>query len=157
MSYSELNSLSATSVSQTFHIFNPKHLSWHHLEVYYTKKRSSYSRRWRRFTMKHLCATLNVVTITVDIDTSRSYNALSCFHYKTVRLTCHNITLYIHCLTYSTSLYAFFWVIPLRLNFVCRRFGTLCCFSVIKHAVIVRYDGVDKCVQIILLWFWNNN
>jgi len=23
-------------------------------------------------------------------------------------------------------LYAFFWVIPRRLNFVCRRFGTLC-------------------------------
>ena len=25
-------------------------------------------------------------------------------------------------------LYAFFWVIPLRLNFICRRFGTLCLF-----------------------------
>jgi hypothetical protein len=24
------------------------------------------------------------------------------------------------------SLYAFFWVIPRRLNFICRRFGTLC-------------------------------
>jgi len=23
-------------------------------------------------------------------------------------------------------LYAFFWVIPRRLNFICRRFGTLC-------------------------------
>jgi hypothetical protein len=23
-------------------------------------------------------------------------------------------------------LYAFFWVIPWRLNFICRRFGTLC-------------------------------
>jgi len=27
---------------------------------------------------------------------------------------------------YSTLLYAFFWVIPRRLNFICRRFGTLC-------------------------------
>jgi hypothetical protein len=24
------------------------------------------------------------------------------------------------------ALYAFFWVIPRRLNFICRRFGTLC-------------------------------
>jgi hypothetical protein len=25
-------------------------------------------------------------------------------------------------------LYAFFWVIPRRLNFICQRFGTLCLF-----------------------------
>jgi hypothetical protein len=25
-------------------------------------------------------------------------------------------------------LYAFFWVIPWRLNFICQRFGTLCLF-----------------------------
>ena len=25
-------------------------------------------------------------------------------------------------------LYVFFWVIPRRLNFICRRFGTLCLF-----------------------------
>jgi len=28
----------------------------------------------------------------------------------------------------SSVLYAFFWVIPRRLNFICRRFGTLCLF-----------------------------
>ena len=28
--------------------------------------------------------------------------------------------------TYHLLLYAFFWVIPRRLNFICRRFGTLC-------------------------------
>ena len=28
----------------------------------------------------------------------------------------------------SWMLYAFFWVIPWRLNFICRRFGTLCLF-----------------------------
>jgi len=28
----------------------------------------------------------------------------------------------------SSMLYAFFWVIPRRLNFICRRFGTLCLF-----------------------------
>ena len=27
-------------------------------------------------------------------------------------------------------LYAFFWVIPRRPNFVCRRFGTLCLFHI---------------------------
>jgi len=26
------------------------------------------------------------------------------------------------------GLYSFFWVIPRRLNFICRRFGTLCLF-----------------------------
>jgi len=29
---------------------------------------------------------------------------------------------------HESTLYAFFWVIPLRLNFICRRFGTLCLF-----------------------------
>jgi len=29
---------------------------------------------------------------------------------------------------YCVMLYAFFWVIPRRLNFICRRFGTLCLF-----------------------------
>ena len=28
----------------------------------------------------------------------------------------------------SKLLYVFFWVIPRRLNFICRRFGTLCLF-----------------------------
>ena len=28
----------------------------------------------------------------------------------------------------TLCLYAFFWVIPRRLNFICRRFGTLCLF-----------------------------
>ena len=27
--------------------------------------------------------------------------------------------------THDASLYAFFWVIPRRLNFICRHFGTL--------------------------------
>jgi len=27
-----------------------------------------------------------------------------------------------------SMLYVFFWVIPRRLNFICRRFGTLCLF-----------------------------
>jgi hypothetical protein len=30
-------------------------------------------------------------------------------------------------------LYAFFWVIPRRLNFVCRRFVTLCLFHLHRH------------------------
>jgi hypothetical protein len=29
--------------------------------------------------------------------------------------------------------YAFFWVIPRRLNFICRRFGTLCLFHLHKR------------------------
>jgi len=30
-------------------------------------------------------------------------------------------------------LYAFFWVIPRRLNFICRRFGTLCLLHLHMH------------------------
>ena len=30
------------------------------------------------------------------------------------------------CRTEDTLLYAFFWAIPRRLNFICQRFGTLC-------------------------------
>jgi hypothetical protein len=36
-----------------------------------------------------------------------------------------NSTFQVLTVTLSKLLYAFFWVIPLRLNFICRRFGTL--------------------------------
>ena len=32
-------------------------------------------------------------------------------------------------------LYASFWVIPWRLNFICRRFGTLCLFHLHRQVV----------------------
>jgi len=34
---------------------------------------------------------------------------------------------------YNSLLYANFWVIPRRLNFICRRFGTLCLFHLHKQ------------------------
>ena len=37
-------------------------------------------------------------------------------------------------------LYAFFWVIPRRLNFICRRFGTLCLFH-LHRQVGVEWRG----------------
>jgi hypothetical protein len=37
-------------------------------------------------------------------------------------------------------LYAFFWVIPRRLNFICRRFGTLCLFHL--HRQVGTYPPV---------------
>jgi hypothetical protein len=44
-------------------------------------------------------------------------------------------------------LYAFFWVIPRRLNFICRRFGTLCLFHLhrqvgVKNELGLRNVGV---------------
>jgi len=33
----------------------------------------------------------------------------------------------------TKMLYAFFWVIPRRLNFICRRFGTLCLLHLHMH------------------------
>jgi hypothetical protein len=38
------------------------------------------------------------------------------------------------CVTYQKLLYAFFWVIPRRLNFICRRFGTHCSIFIGKQA-----------------------
>jgi len=37
-------------------------------------------------------------------------------------------------------LYAFFWVSPRRLNFICRRFGTLCLFHIHRQ---VDEDGTE--------------
>ena len=36
-------------------------------------------------------------------------------------------------------LYAFFWVIPRRLNFICRRFGTLCLFQTVFSNFFLPY------------------
>jgi len=35
-------------------------------------------------------------------------------------------------------LYAFFWVIPRRLNFICQHFGTLCLFHLHRQVVACR-------------------
>ena len=44
-----------------------------------------------------------------------------------------------------TVLYAFFWVIPRRLNFIFRRFGTLCLFHLHRHRHLPAYkDGTDS-------------
>jgi hypothetical protein len=40
-------------------------------------------------------------------------------------------------------LYVFFWVIARRLNFVCRRFGTLCMFHLCRHLPAYE-DGADR-------------
>jgi len=36
-------------------------------------------------------------------------------------------------------LYAFFWLIPWRLNFICRRFGTLCLFNLHRRIGVEFY------------------
>jgi hypothetical protein len=41
-------------------------------------------------------------------------------------------------------LYDFFWVVPRRLNFICRRFGTLCSIF-IGRKVCVEWTRFDKC------------
>ena len=43
-------------------------------------------------------------------------------------------------------LYVFFWVIPRRLDFTCRRFGTLCLFNLYRRIGVKELDwtGVDK-------------
>ena len=47
-------------------------------------------------------------------------------------------------------LYAFFWVIPRRLNFICRRFGTLCLFHLhrqVGRCLPAYEDGTDRVFQ----------
>jgi len=40
----------------------------------------------------------------------------------------------------NDMLYAFFWVIPQRLKFICRRFGTLCLFHLHRHVGACRMN-----------------
>ena len=47
-------------------------------------------------------------------------------------------------LAMSVLLYAFFWVIPRRLNFICQRFGTLCLFH-LHRRVGIKNDGGWQC------------
>jgi hypothetical protein len=53
-------------------------------------------------------------------------------------------------------LYAFFWVIPRRLNFMYRRFETLCLFHLHKRIGMrmTRFENVGVCMPI-RLWRWN--
>ena len=46
--------------------------------------------------------------------------------------------------------YSFFWVVPQRLNFICRRFGTLCLFHLHRHVGVGRILHKLTC-----LWRWN--
>ena len=48
----------------------------------------------------------------------------------------------------SWKLYAFFWVIPRRLNFICRRFGTLCSIFMGRY-VRVEWTGLGTCLGIL--------
>ena len=47
-------------------------------------------------------------------------------------------------------LYAFIWVIPRRLKFICRRFGTLCLFHLHRQVGVCRILHAPTC-----LWRWN--
>jgi len=47
-------------------------------------------------------------------------------------------------------LYAFFWVIPRHLNFICWRFGTLCLFHLHRWVGVCRILHTPTC-----LWRWN--
>ena len=43
-------------------------------------------------------------------------------------------------------LYAFFWVIPQHLKFICQHFGTLCLFHLHRQVVPAYEDGTDRVV-----------
>ena len=52
-------------------------------------------------------------------------------------------------------MYAFFWIIPRRLNFVCRRFGTLPsdgteCFETLAHKIQTPGNNPEESVQLLV-------
>jgi hypothetical protein len=51
-------------------------------------------------------------------------------------------------------LYAFFWVIPRRLNFICRRFGTLCLFHLHRQVSVKMEKSVPKRWHIVTFRSW---
>ena len=48
-----------------------------------------------------------------------------------------HIKAYVTCQTSTVHFYVFFWVIHLRLNFICRRFGTLCLFHLHRQVSVL--------------------
>ena len=56
-------------------------------------------------------------------------------------------------------LYAFFWVIPRRLNFICRRFRTLCLFHLYRQVGACRMNWLGTCLGYYmgkgLAWKWS--
>ena len=44
-------------------------------------------------------------------------------------------------------LYAFFWVITRRLEFICRRFGTLCLFHLPRQVDLPAYEDGTECSE----------
>jgi len=46
-------------------------------------------------------------------------------------------------------LYAFFWVIPLRLNFIYRRFGTFCLFHLHRQVGACRMNSAGDMFEVL--------
>jgi len=67
-------------------------------------------------------------------------NDSNCFHRSLV-----NMFMYIFQSKY-TLLYAFFWVIPQHLNFICRHFGTLCLFHLHRQVGACRMNWLGTCL-----------
>ena len=44
----------------------------------------------------------------------------------------------------KTLLYAFFWVRPRHLEFICQRFGTLCLFRLHRRVDVSKMTGVES-------------
>jgi hypothetical protein len=53
--------------------------------------------------------------------------------------TCKTFFSWFHTLAMSWRMYSFFLVIPRRLNFMCRRFGTLCLFHLNRSLFLIHF------------------
>ena len=79
--------------------------------------------------------------------------------FRAVRIKSQFDIYFINIKQLNKILYAFFWVIPRRLNFICRRFGTLCLFHLHRQVGACRMNSAEGMLGyyrgIDLAWNWS--
>ena len=81
-----------------------------------------------------------------DIDIANIILSESCNNLKFGR-PCSEHPVYSWFQTFAVfwMLYVFFWIIPQLMNFICRRFGTLCMFHLHRQVDVLAYeDGTES-------------
>ena len=104
------------------------------------------------------------VDITVNKGDSLYWHYTACYTHTPVEMcvdyTAYNCVVEFAALTRRISavvqveLYAFFWVIPGRLKFVCRRFGTLCSKVELLSCTPRRHTVRDVASSFLTSWKW---
>ena len=93
--------------------------------------------------------------LTIHLNATKISSAYKCLTY--IQTACYTFavvlvtqTAWFQDFAVFCMLYAFFWVIPRHLEFICRCFGTLCLFHLHRQADVSRILLTSTC-----LWRWN--